>query len=258
MIPVSFISGNYVARALNYNGSNNWGEHDRATVALPPRAFGDVARDVMAAGFEAIDVWSGHCSWKDHTPDRLELIKGYVSQYDLAITSYVGRGPEEADDVRTLCRWIKQLGTPLFVGDFPMDLLGDIQRQCGQFDVRFAFENKTETSIDGILERIGGGKHSKIGLALDTGWCGTSGIDALEAVKTLREHISIMHLKDVQAAGAHDTCAIGDGIVPCEQIVRYLDEEGWRGMLCLEHLPFDRDPMPEVQTSVERVKSWMN
>jgi hypothetical protein len=60
MNTISFISANYVARALSYNGDENWGTHDTATVAAAsPEHFSSVAHDVKAAGFSAIDIWMG-------------------------------------------------------------------------------------------------------------------------------------------------------------------------------------------------------
>jgi sugar phosphate isomerase/epimerase len=94
-------------------------------------------------------------------------------------------------------------------------------------------------------------------VALDTGWCGTQGIDSVEAAKRLREKLFIVHLKDVKAAGAHDTCALGEGIVPIEKVVRYLVESRWEGTFCIEHEPYDHDPMADVKKSLERVKKWL-
>jgi sugar phosphate isomerase/epimerase len=81
----------------------------------------------------------------------------------------------------------------------------------------------------------------------------------VDAVKRINEagKLFIVHLKDVTGAGKHDTCAIGEGVVDCEGVVRYLVKAGWRGTICIEHEPFDRDPMGEIVRSVGRVKGWL-
>ena len=129
-----------------------------------------------------------------------------------------------------------------------------------KYGVQWAFENHPQKSVEQILDRIGGDNHKQYGncgVALDTGWCGTQGLDALEAVKRLRDVLLLVHLKDVKAAGRHDTCALGEGIVPVEQVVRYLVQSGWQGDISIEHEPYDRDPMPEVRRSLERVREWI-
>jgi sugar phosphate isomerase/epimerase len=61
---------------------------------------------------------------------------------------------------------------------------------------------------------------------------GTKGYDSVAAIHELYPHILTMHLKDVLAAGAHDTCRFGKGVVPIEACVRLLAQKAtpvhWR------------------------------
>jgi sugar phosphate isomerase/epimerase len=265
---VSFISANFVARALNYSGGStaDWGTFDKATrSSASADDFMRIAMEVSEAGFDAIDIWDAHCDWrKVGHEDDIEQIKGACSQFDLAITSYAG-GLNAADmaNVEKLLKFMKQLGTNLYAGgiwgaDLPA-VWPTVDALCAKLGSRFAFENHPEKSTDEILAKIDNGKWKHVGVALDTGWCGTQGVDAVEAAKTLRDKdkLFIVHLKDVKAAGAHDTCTLGDGVVPIEKVVRYLTQSGWQGTFCIEHEPFDRDPMPEIVESLKRVKQWM-
>jgi L-ribulose-5-phosphate 3-epimerase len=264
MPKISFISANYVARALNYRGPDDWMAHDAATIkAASAEHFAGVVADVAAAGFENIDIWTAHCHWQHHAGgDYIEIVKGLCSNYDLGITSYAGGlHPSSAADLEAPFKFMKQLGAPIFAGGMwgadPAQMAPHIQKICERLNVRYALENHPEKSVEEILAKIGGGQHGRIGVALDTGWCGTQGMDALEAAKRLREKLFIVHLKDVKAAGAHDTCALGEGIVPIEKVVRYLVESRWEGTLCIEHEPYDHDPMPDIKRSLERVKGWL-
>ena len=248
----------------NYDGSTDWSAHESATIAnTSPRHFDAVCRDIAMAGFENVDVWMAHCHWKYHSrEDHLEIVKGILSQYDLAIASYAGGLHVDKDpNLEAPFRFMKQLGAPLLAGGLwggdAAALTPQIHDICEKVGVRYAFENHPESSIDEILSKIAHGKYANVGLALDTGWCATHGIDALEALKRLRPHLFIVHLKDIKEAGKHETCILGDGIVPIEKIVRHLVQTSYQGTLCLEHEPYDRDPMPEIMTSLERVRSWL-
>lgn len=267
MPTISFISANYVARALNYSGgqTNEWGKFDRATrERASADEFMQIAMEVGAAGFDAIDIWDAHCDWRraGHEDD-IEQIKGACSQFDLAISSYAG-GLNAADmtNVEKLLKFMKQLGTTIYAGGiWGVENLASIWPQvddlCGRLRMRFAFENHPEKSVAEIMGKIDSGRWKHVGVALDTGWCGTQKLDAVEAAKALQEKLFIVHLKDVKKAGEHETCALGEGIVPVEGVVKYLVQSGWQGTFCIEHEPFDRDPMPEVLTSLQRVKGWM-
>jgi L-ribulose-5-phosphate 3-epimerase len=164
-------------------------------------------------------------------------------------------------NVEKLLKFMKQLGTNIYAGgiwdaDLPA-VWPKVDEWCGKLGMRFGFENHPEKSVEEIMGKIDGGKWKHVGVALDTGWCGTQGIDAVEAVKRLREKLFIVHLKDVKAAGGHETCTLGDGVVPIEGVVRELVRTGWEGTMCIEHEPYDRDPMPEIVESLKRVKQWM-
>jgi L-ribulose-5-phosphate 3-epimerase len=266
MRTISFISANYVGRALDYRGPHDWMPNNDATIAAAsPEGFLQIVQDVAAAGFEAIDVWTAHCHWEHHDrADYVEQVKGYCSQFDLAIPSYAGgfeaRGPA---DVERVFKFMKQLGAPVFAGGIrglpPERLCPMVNELCAKYKVRWAFENHPERSVEEIMRKIDCGRHDRIGVALDTGWCGTQGMDAVDAAKRINEagKLFILHLKDVTEAGKHDTCALGEGIVDCQRVVRYLVKAGWRGNISIEHEPYDRDPMPEIERSLGRVRQWL-
>src|SRR5207247_1737622 len=136
------------------------------------------------------------------TSDYLEQVKGICSNFDLTITSYAGGvHVNTPDDLDKALRFMKQLGAPMFaggVGGKPTnELMPMVQQACEKFGLLWAYENHPEKSADEIMAKIGGGKFSRVGIALDTGWCGTQGLDALEAAQRLREKLFIIHLKDV-------------------------------------------------------------
>jgi L-ribulose-5-phosphate 3-epimerase len=81
-----------------------------------------------------------------------------------------------------------------------------------------------------------------VGAAIDTGHFATQGYDAVEAVRELRDYLVDVHLKDVRAAGAHDTCTLGDGIVDIRGVLALLGEFGYERPITIEHEPYDHDP----------------
>jgi sugar phosphate isomerase/epimerase len=266
MRTISFITANYVGRALRYKGPGDWMPNQEATIrSASPDRFLEMTQEIVAAGFEAVDIWTAHCHWEHHDrEDYLEQVKGFCSQFDLTITSYAGGFEAKGRaDVERVFKFMKQLGAPIFAGGIrglpAAELCPMVNDVCAKYGVRWGFENHPETSVAEIMEKIDCGRHERVGVALDTGWCGTQGFDAADAARRINEagKLFIVHLKDVAEGGKHDTCAIGEGIVPCEKVVRYLVDAGWAGAICIEHEPFDRDPMPEVVTSLKRVTEWL-
>ena len=62
--------------------------------------------------------------------------------------------------------------------------------------------------------------------------------------------------KDIRAAGGHETCALGDGVVDVPGVLRALKEIGYEGCITIEHEPLDHDPAEEIRVSLERVRAW--
>lgn len=266
MPQISFITANFAGRALNYAGPQDWASNDAATVrTIDGPGFSAMAAEIADAGFDAIDIWHAHCHYQFHADsDYLEVVKGVCSAYDFRITSYAGGlYPTAHPDLDAPFRFMKQLGAPILAGGIfnhpnPQELLPQIQAICERYDVRYAFENHPETSIDEIVARSGGGKFSRIGVCLDTGWCARQGFDALEAAQKLRPQLLAVHLKDVTARdGDNTTCALGEGIVPVEQVARFLTRDGFDGPIAIEHGPRDHDPMEEIRRSLGRVQEWV-
>ena len=123
--------------------------------------------------------------------------------------------------------------------------------------MRVAVENHPERAPREVLDLVGGGAGGLIGAAADTGWWATQGYDAALALRELRWHLIVVHLKDVLEAGAHRTCRFGLGVAGIEACVRALREIGYDGPLGVEHEPDDRDPAPEVVDSKRLLEGWL-
>ena len=76
-----------------------------------------------------------------------------------------------------------------------------------------------------------------------------------------------VHLKDIRAPRAapsglelvdmgHETCRVGDGILPLEAFTTTLRDRGYHGPLGIEHEPEDFDPREDARTSREVVERW--
>lgn len=66
-----------------------------------------------------------------------------------------------------------------------------------------------------------------------------------------------MHLKDVRASGAHDTCRYSEGIVPLERCVRTLQKIGYTGAISVEHEPERFDPTDDCRANFAMLRTWL-
>ncbi|HWQ13442.1 MAG TPA: sugar phosphate isomerase/epimerase family protein [Roseiflexaceae bacterium] len=266
MNTISFITANYVARETGFNVTEGWMQGDRDVNAAfrPIETFADrfdaLLGHIRTLGFTAIDLWLAHLHWSWASDEHVRLARDLLAKHGLAVTSLAGGFGATREELTAACRLAIALGTNVLGGSAPLlrtdrDAAVGILREHG---VRLAIENHpAERTPADILAQIGDGAGGTIGTALDTGWWGTQGYDAVRAIEELRNHIVTVHLKDVLAAGAHDTCLYGRGVVPVERCVRALQGIGYTGPIGIEHEPFGYDPSEECAQMLRMVRGWL-
>lgn len=265
MQTISFMTANYVGRQVNYHMTEGWMQGENATQAYFKPAgtfatrFESYLRDIQALGFEAVDLWLAilHPSWATET--HIRVARDLLEKYELPVVSLAGWFGAERAEFDAVCRLAKQMDCTILGG---MTSLIQTDRayvidKLKREGLRLGLENHPEKTPEEMLAQIGDDSGGVIGTAVDTGWYGTQGYDAAQAIERLRDHLVHVHLKDVREAGGHETCAFGDGCVPLERCVQTLRQIGYEGPVCVEHEPETYDPTDEIRVSLETLKGWL-
>lgn len=266
MNAVSFNLANYVARQVNYNMTGGWGQGDRTSSAYfqPIETFGtrleEYFQDVVAAGFSAIDMWTGIINPEWATDAHLQTAVALCQQYGLEVVSFSGWFGSSTESLERTCKVARAFGQPVLGGSTSV-LQKDrpaLVNLLTEYDLLLGIENHPEKSSAELLEKVGDGGNGHIGVCVDTGWYGTQGYSAAQALEELREYLFLVHLKDVLAEGAHDTCRFEAGIVGIENCVRTLQRIGYTGAISVEHEPEHYDPTEDIIAGREMLEGWLN
>lgn len=267
---ISFITANYVGRELGFHVTGGWGQGDSATNAYFAPAdtfrerFDTLIGGIRALGFESVDLWTAHLNWAWATPEHIAAAREVLAQHGMTVTSLAGGFGATRADLEAACRVAQAMGTTILGGSCAL-LKSDRATAVGvlaEHGVRLAIENHpAEKTPADILEQIGDGGGGTLGTAVDTGWWGTQGYDAAQAIEELRDHILCVHLKDVLRVGGHETCLYGRGVVPVERCVRVLRDIGYQGSIGVEHEPFhphhSYDPSEECAAMLGMLRGWL-
>lgn len=266
MNTISFMSANYVARQTGYHVTEGWMQGDTATndyfrpLETYQERFEQILRDIRAMGFDAMDIWLAHLHPEWATPDHIAIARDLLAKYALKVVSLAGYFGTTAEEFERSCKLAKALNVPVLGGGTQLRLT-DRPRLVAllkEYGLKFGYENHPEKTPREILAAIGDGGEGTIGTAVDTGWFGTQSYDAVRALEELGvQHIFHVHLKDVLAAGGHDTCRYGQGVVPIEGCVRALKKMGYTGAISIEHEPYLFDPTEDVKASLALLKGWL-
>jgi L-ribulose-5-phosphate 3-epimerase len=258
-LKISFMTANYVAREVGW-AMHGWGHGDKATneAVAPLETYGEKLDElfgaVAALGFDTVDVWGAHLGADWATDEHVAIARETLARHGLAVSTYATWvGPS---NIERACELTRALGTDLIgagcSGD-PQQLAPVLERH----DVRLGIENHPEHTPQEVLAKIAAGG-DRFGCTVDTGWWGTQGYDAAQAIEELGDRVWHVHLKDVDHVGEpHDTCRWGAGVVPIEECVRVLQRTGYTGAIAVEHEPETFDPTDDIRAMRAQLVGWL-
>jgi L-ribulose-5-phosphate 3-epimerase len=255
---IAFMTANYVARETGW-AMHGWGHGDRTTqeafapVETYAERFDALLADAVALGFDTVDVWGAHLHPDWATGAHVEAAREALARHGLTVATYATWvGPSNVDRA---CELTLALGSTVIGGGFSGEPEA-IAPALDRHGVRLGVENHPEQTPAELLEKIARGGE-RFGATVDTGWWGTHGYDAAQAIEELGGHVLHVHLKDVLAAGEHDTCRWGEGVVPIEECVRTLQRIGYAGAIAVEHEPETFDPTEDVRAMRAELAEWL-
>jgi sugar phosphate isomerase/epimerase len=265
MNTISFMSANYVARYVNYAMTGGWGQGDRATnehfrpIETFAERFEEIVTDIRAQGFAAMDLWLSHLNYSWASDEHIALARDVLRRHQIEVVSLAGWLGSTRDEFRRTCEIAVALDTTILGANTSMleKDRGFVVGLLKEYDLKLGIENHPEKTPEELLAKIGDGGAGRIGATVDTGWFGTQGYDAAQALDRLGEHLLHVHLKDVLAPGAHETCRYGQGVVPIEACVRRLQALGYTGAISVEHEPEHFDPTEDCKVAFQMLRGWL-
>jgi sugar phosphate isomerase/epimerase len=253
------MTANFVARETGWT-MHGWGHGDRvanewyAPLDTYGERFDAMLAQVASLGFGVVDVWGAHLNPDWATADHVSIACDVLARHDLRVATYATWvGP---NNIERSCELALALGTTMIGGGFSgePEALVPVLREHG---IHLAVENHPERTPAEVLAKIERGD-GLLGATVDTGWWGTQGYDAAQAIVELGDHVWHVHLKDVLALDEpHETCRYGEGIVPVERCVDALRQVGYDGVVSVEHEPETWDPSEECRLMRESLEGWL-
>ena len=244
----AFVTANLVARVTGYRYQlSQWmDQHKKTIAATDEAAWRAICKEIAAAGFKAVEVWEAHAAPESLDEAKARLWKRILDDNGLTPVAYAGGLRPET---LRICQW---LGIPHVDGGLRENTPDEATALCREHGVRFNIENHPEKSAGEIFAKIGGG-NEWLGVCIDTGWLGTQGAPGPATIKACAPFVRHVHVKDVKAAGKHDTCLLGEGSADVAGCMAALREVKYAGWYSWEDEPEDRNPM----ASAVRNREWI-
>lgn len=259
--------------------------HTGITWPFTPAGAKQAIADVSAVGYTGVELFGFVL---DTYPGGLDAVRADLAAVNLSyVSSYCSLSLVDPalhdEDLRAMRRWAQQIadlgGSVAVVGPnqrthdaySPEDYvriaatLDEVGAVCNEYGVAACFHPHTGTPVETtdetrqVMDRI---DPTVVSMAPDTGQIAKGGGDPVELVRTYRELITHLHLKDyiggvstVDWEGAHndrtgylDYVPIGDGVVDIAGIMDVLGAD-WPGWVMVELDGTDNSPCPAVEAA---------
>jgi inosose dehydratase len=232
-------------------------------------------REVAAAGYEGVELFDGNVA---EFADDLGALRAALEDVDLRLIGvYTGANlvfpeilGEELWRVRKACEWADQLGAEhLVVGGGAQRTEPPADRDYGNLAISLdeiatiaeghgltaSFHPHLSTIVESPeqIDRVLG--QSRIDFCPDTGHLQAGGGDPVELIRTYRDRIPYVHIKDIDAAGGF--VPLGEGVLNVGGVVAVLRETGFDGWLTVEADGWPGDPSEGARTSMARLRELL-
>ncbi len=249
---VAFNTANLVGRVTGYRFKmSDWGkQHDATMVATDEREWASICRDISDAGFTAVEVWLAHVDPRMMDEAKARAFGRIMADHGLAPIALAGTLTEATARV---CNW---LNIPQVAGGLWGTDLASVDRLVASTGIRYGYENHPEKSVAEILSKVEGAGPG-VGLAVDTGWLVTQGLNPPETIRALGKRVTHVHVKDCRA-GSHETVPLGTGAADVLGIISALKSLNYTGWYSWEDEPEARNPLDIASEMCQTLERAIN
>lgn len=261
---ISIMTANFLGREKGYENVTGFGESNTSIAAAfsPAATYAErierLFEEIAEMGFRGVDVWTAHLNPAWVTNRHIDGILKAADKYGLEFVSIAGGIRDDVEYLRKVCQLAKDIGCPLLGMGCAMlpDKVELVDRTLQEYGILLGFENHPDekTPAD-VLDKIGHGRYSSIGSAFDSGWWGTHGYPAVQALDELKDHLMLIHLKSVKQSGSHVAARWDEGCVDIKAVVKRLKELDYNNWICIEHEPY-YDPREDCIEMKELLIKW--
>ena len=176
---------------------------------------------------------------KPPTAAMCSEVRAKLDRAGIRCTSYYTATIKSDDDLDKAVSFARIFGANNVSGDATGPILNRIDERFTREGLTFGIHNHwfpTKFAYESTEDVLGAlaGVSKTIGATLDVGQMAACGHDPVDAVRRLAPRLKVVHLKDVQAAGAEHNVLLGTGIAKIPEVMQELKRIGFPGLVAIE------------------------
>lgn len=183
-----------------------------------------------------VEIWPNHLAGAGPTK-----VKALLQKYGITATGWGVVGFSKNDDSnRRIFDIAKELHIPHITCDPDPDSFESLDKLTAEYGITADIHDHGPGNRWGKIDTIWNAikDHSKmIGLCNDTGHFIRAGEDPYRACELFKDRMHAMHLKDFKPTsnGGWKDCALGEGKLPLQKMIKWLLDNNFKGDLSLEY-----------------------
>jgi sugar phosphate isomerase/epimerase len=193
------------------------------------------------------------------TPEMCRSTRGKLDRAGIRCVSYYTATIKTDHDLDLAVRFAGMLGAGNVTGDATGAMLDRIEARFTGEGLTFGIHNHwfpqkfPYETVDDVLGALKG-RSRTMGASLDVGQMAACGQNPVEAVRRLAPYLKVVHLKDVEGAGAERNVLLGSGVVNVPAVMRELHAARFAGLVAIEYEKegdVDRDMARQIRYARE-------
>jgi sugar phosphate isomerase/epimerase len=177
---------------------------------------------------------------KSPTHEMVETARRKLDDVGIRCVSYYTATIRNPEDLDRAVRFAKIFGAMNVSGDATVPILQEIDRQFTRAGLTFGIHNHwfprgfPYESAEDVLRALSP-LSATVGSTLDTGQMAACRHDPVDAIRRLQSRLKLVHLKDVQAAGAEHNVLLGTGVAKIPAVVQELKAIRFPHLVAIEY-----------------------
>jgi inosose dehydratase len=215
----------------------------------------EMIAQLAANGIREIEMSRGEFMlMKPPTQEMVETARRKLDAAGIRCVSYYTATIKNQQDLDYALRYAKIFGAANVSGDATGPILHEIDRQFTEAGLTFGIHNHwfpqkfAYESVDDVLGALAM-LSPTVGSTLDVGQMAACGHDPVDAIRRLAPRLKLVHLKDVEAAGAEHNVLFGTGIANIPGVMRELKNIRFPHLVAIE-FEKDTDDNPDMREQI--------
>jgi sugar phosphate isomerase/epimerase len=176
---------------------------------------------------------------KPPTQQMVETARRKFDRAGIRCVSYYTATIKDQQDLDYALRYARIFGATNVSGDATGAILHEIDRRFTEAKLTFGIHNhwfaqgfpyQSTDDLLGVLSSLS----QTVGSTLDVGQMAACGHDPVDAIQRLRSRLKLVHLKDVEAAGAEHNVLLGTGVAKIPAVMEELKRIRFPRLVAIE------------------------